>query len=216
MDSISLPCESRDPQVKAARLRRDGKIPAEYYGNGVKNHSLALDYQTFRRVYKKAGDNTIIDLQIANGGEKKVLVQRVDYDPRSGQFLYVEFINIRMDEEVTTHVPIVLEGQAPAVKEMGGILIQSLDEIEIRCLPKDLLHEVKVDISSLVDFHHSIHVSDIQLPSSVTCLTDGGVTVATVSAPAQEVEESPTEERTVEDVEVASDKGKAETEEEAA
>ena len=161
-------------------------IPAEYYGHGIENHSLQMDYQTFRKVYRHAGENTVIDLEIEGGGNKKVLVHRVDYNPVSDRFTYVEFINVRMDEEVTTHVPIVLEGQAPAVKELAGVLVQNLDELEIRCLPGDLIHEVTVSVESLVDFNASVHVADIKVPGKITVITDPETTVATVTPPREE------------------------------
>jgi large subunit ribosomal protein L25 len=193
MDSVSLKVQVRDTEVKAKHLRRDsGVIPAEFYGHGLENVSLQMDYQTFRKLYRVAGENTIIDLAIEGSDTKKVLVHRVDYHPVSDAISYVEFINVRMDEEVTTHVPINLEGQAPAVKELAGVLVQSLDEIEIRCLPANLIHEVTVSVESLIDFHTAIHVSDIKLPADITLITDLETTVANVSPPREEeVEEVP-------------------------
>lgn len=185
MDKATLEASKRDGSVLARHLRQQGLLPAEYYGSGVENLSLQMDYQDFRRLYRKAGENTVIEL-IVDGDTKTVLVHNVDYDPVSDNFSHVEFINVRMDEEVTTMVPVTLEGQAPAVKELGGTLVQSLNEIEVRCLPGDLIHEVKLDVSSLVDFHSALHVSDITLPETITLLTDVESTVATVSAPREE------------------------------
>ena len=198
MDNAALTVQVRDTDDKAKALRREGFIPAEYYGNGVENLSIQMDYQSFRRLYRQAGDNTVIDLNIEGKGAKKVLVHNVDYDPVSGNYMHVDFIHVNMNEEVTTHVPIVLEGLAPAVKELGGVLMQNLDQIEIRCLPAHLLHEITLNVESLVDFHSVLHVSDIKLPSTVELLTDPSVTVATVVAPREE------EPETVEEVDVAS------------
>ena len=202
MDSAVLEAQVREASVKAKVLRRNNLIPAQYYGRGVENMSLQVDYQTFRRLYRTAGEDTVIDLKVEGGENAKVLVHSVDYDPVTDKFTHVEFINVRMDEEVTTHVHVRLEGQAPAVKEMAGVLIQNLDEVEIRCLPGDLIHEVVVNIESLVDFNSAIHVSDITLPEKVAMVTDPALTVATVSAPRAK-EEEPTEEASVADVEVA-------------
>lgn len=192
MDSITLSAQLRDTNIKAKYLRKDGLIPAEFYGHGMENQSLQMDYQSFRRVYRKAGENTIIELKVDGGKDAKVLVHRVDHHPVSDDISYVEFINVRMDEKVTTHVPVHLEGQAPAVKELGGVLVQSLDEIEIRCLPGDLIHEVTLSIEPLVDFSSAIHVSDIKVSDKIEILTDLESTVASVSAPREEEpEEAP-------------------------
>ena len=194
-ETLILPAVPRDKSIKTKNLRKKSLIPAEYYGHGIENLSIQMDYQTFRKIYRVAGENTIIDLKIEGLGDKKVLVHQVDYHPLSDDFTHVEFINVRMDEEVTTNVPIELEGQAPAVKELAGVLVQSLDEIEIRCLPTDLIHSVTLSVESLVDFHTSLHVSDIKLPDTVTLLTDPETTVASVSPPR---EEEPEEEITAE------------------
>jgi large subunit ribosomal protein L25 len=206
MDNAVLEAKLRDKMVKAKTLRRDEDlIPVEFYGHGVENQSLVVDHQTFRKLYRKAGENTIIDLKVDGGSDQKVLVQSVDWHPVTGDITHVELINVRMDEEVTTHVAIKLEGLAPAVKELAGTLVQNLDEIEIRCLPDDLIHEVTLNVESLVDFHSALHVSDIAVPEKITVLTDPETTVATVSAPrAEEPEE--VEEADVSSVEVAGEK----------
>jgi len=183
MENAVLNSTLRDRSITAAALRRQKLIPAEYYGHGVANQSLALPYGEFRRLYRQAGENTIIELKVEGGKNAKVLVHQVDYHPVSGDITHVEFINVRMDEEVTTHIPVHLEGQAPAVKELGGVLIQSIDEIEIRCLPANLIHEVTLNVESLVDFQSALHVSDIVLPKNITLMTDAELTVVSVTPP---------------------------------
>lgn len=218
MENAVLNVQLRDKSTKAKNLRKQNLIPAEYYGHGVENVSVQMDYQTFRKLYREAGENTIIDLKIDGSGDKKVLVHRVDRHPVSDEIEYVEFINVRLDEKVTTNLPIHLEGQAPAVKELGGTLVQNLDELEIRCLPDDLIHEVTLSLESLVDFHSALHVSDIVVPEKIEVLTDPGRTVATVQPPRAEEEEiAPEDEMGIEDVEVAGEEkeeGEAEAAEE--
>jgi large subunit ribosomal protein L25 len=202
MDTAALDVQLRDKGQKAKNLRKSGMIPAEFYGHGVENESLQMDYQTFRKLYRTAGENTVIDLTVDGKNAKKVLMHRVDFHPVTDDIHYVEFINVRMDEEVTTNVPIILEGQAPAVKELAGTLIQSLDEIEIRCLPGDLIHEIKVSVESLVDFHSALHVSDLKLPDTITLVTDPEVTIASVTPPREEEPEEAPEEVDVASVQV--------------
>ena len=186
MENATLKVSKRDMSIKAKKVLIEGKLIAEFYGKGVENQSLVMDYQEFRRLYRTAGENTVITLEVEGGSPLTVLVHHVDFDPVTDQFIHVDFINVRMDEEVTTHVPVHLEGQAPAVKEQGGILTQSLDEIEIRCLPADLIHEVTLSVESLVDFHTVLHVSDLKVSDKIKILTDPKITIATVSAPSKE------------------------------
>jgi len=206
MDNAAITAQLRDTTAKAKVLRRENLIPAEYYGKGVDNKSLQMDYQTFRKLYRTAGDNTVIDLTVeGDKAPKKVLVHHVSFHPVTDAITHVEFINVNMNEEVTAHVDITLEGQAPAVKEMAGVLTQSLDSIEIKCLPGNLIHGVTLNIESLVDFHTALHVSDIELPENITLLTDPAITVATVSAQREEEPEEVAE-VDVSSVEVAGEK----------
>ncbi len=191
MEQLALNVQVRGTTDKAAVLRRSGFIPAEFYGHGIANQHLKMDYQTFRKLYRQAGTNTIINLEVEGGKNVTVLVHRVDYHPVTSNISYVEFINVRMDEEVTTQVPVRLEGLAPAVKELGGTLLQSVDEIEVRCLPKDLIHEVVANVELLVDFNSALRVSDLSVPAGITVLTDPEVVIAAVNAPREEeVEEA--------------------------
>ncbi len=186
MDNAVLEAQVRDKALAAKNVRKQDMIPANYYGHGVENVSLMMDYQTFRRLFRKAGENTVITLKIDGVGDKKVLVHHVEYHPVTDAYNHVEFINVRMDEKVTTHVAIHLEGTAPAVKDLGGVLMQNLDELEIKCLPGDLIHEVSISVESLVDFHTALHVSDLKVPGNIEVLNDPDQTVASVQAPREE------------------------------
>lgn len=206
MDNAAITAQVRDASAKAKVLRRENLIPAEFYGKGVENMSLQMDYQTFRKLYRQAGDNTVIELTIdGEKAPKKVLVHHVSFNPVTDAIEHVEFINVNMNVEVTAHVHINLEGQAPAVKELAGVLNQSLDAIEIKCLPGDLIHEVTLNIEPLVDFHTVLHVSDIELPKNIALVTDPAITVVAVSAPREE-ETDEVAEVDVASVEVAGEK----------
>lgn len=192
MEKVSFTAQPRDKSVKAKVLRRKNLIPAEYYGRNVENMSLQVGYQDFRRLYKKAGSNTVIDLEVEGKGMKNVLIHNVEVHPVTDQYIHIEFINVRMDQEVNTNIPVRLEGTAPAVKELGGTLIQNLDEVEVTCLPKDLVHEIVVNIESLVDFNSSITVADLKVPAGITIVNEPDASIAYVTQP-QEEEVAPVE-----------------------
>ncbi|MBI2639054.1 50S ribosomal protein L25 [Candidatus Peregrinibacteria bacterium] len=189
MDSFLLEVTARDIAQKAKFSRAAGRIPAVYYGRGKPTMTLSLDYQKFRKVYEKAGENTIIELAM-DGKKFPVLVHEVQYEPVSDKFSHVDFIHVDMEKEVTTTVKIVCVGVCPAVKNMGGILDVLKHEIKIKCLPKDLIHSIEVDVSPIVDFHTSIHVKDLKIPSGIKILDNAEDTVVTAS-PIKVEEEAP-------------------------
>lgn len=206
-----LEVQSRDTSQSAKNLRAEGVIPAVLYGEGVENQNFQMDYQTFRRLYKEAGGNTIIDLDVA-GKKFKALVQHVDFDPVTDKMTHVDFINVRMDKEITAKVPLEFVGQAPAVKDLGGILTHAQEEVEVKCLPDALIHSIEVDVSGLEDFHTSITVGDLTVPEGVEILDDLELPVASVSAPQEEEpeEEVPAEGEEGEEGEVAEGEKKEE------
>lgn len=190
MDTVALKAEKRDRGLNVRDLRRERQIPAVFYGFGKESTPLVLDYIEFRNAYKKAGRNTIIDLSV-DGESLKVLVHEVQYDPVYDTFAHVDFVNVRMDRELHTSVPLRFVGVSLAVKDLGGILNVTREEVAIKCLPDRLPHSFELDLSVLKEFHDALHVKDIQIPDGVTVLEDPELVVATVSAPKEEVEETP-------------------------
>jgi large subunit ribosomal protein L25 len=199
MAQATLTVQLRDKSVKAKDIRKMKMIPAEYYGRGVENISLQMNYQDFRRLYRTAGMNTVIDLKIEGKGDKNVIVHRVDTDTVTDDISYVELVNVRMDEEITADVPLRLEGQSLAVRDLGAILIQNLDTVEVTCLPAKLPHEIVVSIEGLVDLNSSVHVRDIAAPAGVKINTDPEESVISLTMPQEEVvEETPVDVSAVE------------------
>jgi len=181
--------------ANAKEARKAGRIPMVYYGKGIDNHGFSIDYQDFRRAYGKGGRSTIMYVKNEKDEEFPILVQDIQYDPMTDHMIHVDVMAVDLNKPIRTQIPIVLTGAAPAVKEEGGILVQSKDKVEVECLPNDLIHQIEVDISLLVDFHTSITVGDLQIPDAIKVLDAGDINVAKVSAPRViEEEEVPKEE----------------------
>lgn len=191
MDNVLLTAEPRNKSVKAKHLLLESLLPAEIYGAQQENLSVQMDYQDFRKAYIVAGENTVIDLTVGEGAARKVLVQKVDFEPVSGKMRHVDFVNVNMNKPVHANIPLEFVGTAPAVKDLGGMLMTNINEIEVKCLPGDLVHSIEVDISGLEDFHTVIHVSDLKISDKLEVLVDMERTVATVSAPAEEEVDEP-------------------------
>lgn len=191
MENIILEAQTRDLNKKAGAFREEGFIPAEFYGKGIKNQSVVLKYQDFRKAYKAAGKNTIIQLVVDGKGKINVLVNDVKYHPVTDVIEHVDFINVNMAEEIHTIIPLVFTGVSPAVKDSAGTLITNLEELKVKCLPKDLIPNIEVSIVSLVDFHSTIHVKDLNVPATIHVLNNPEDLVAMVAAHREEKEEAP-------------------------
>ncbi len=210
MDTIALEAVVRDTAEKNNHLRSASRLPATYYGKGEPNLNLHMDYQDFRRAFLKGGQNTVFDLKL-DGKTLKVLVHEYQMDPVTDMFTHVDFIAVDMNKEVTTYIPLVFVGTAPAVKELGGTLMENRNELEIKCLAKDLIPEIEVDITPLEDFNSVIHIGDVKVPETITVLDDPELTIATVIAPKSQeqidAEEAAAAEAAGEALEAAKDDG---------
>jgi large subunit ribosomal protein L25 len=191
METIQLEAKTRDVSLAVNRMRKENQIPAVFYGKGLKGTPLQVSYQDFRRVFLKAGSNKLIDLNIDGKKKTKVLVHDVQYYPITGAITHVDFINVTLTEEVSTHVPVEVTGIAPAVKDLGGILTVVKHEINVRCLPTEIPDKITVDVSMLVDFSKSIHISDLNVPAGVKLMDNVKDVVVTVTAPRKEEEVTP-------------------------
>jgi large subunit ribosomal protein L25 len=207
MENIQLNAKTRKKLGRnAKKLRREGVVPAILYGHKIKNINIKVDERDFEEVFKKAGESTLIDLKIISqdgkGEVRKVLVHGAQRDPVKGNFLHIDFYQVKMTEKITTEVVLNFVGESLAVKNFGGILIKNSDKIQIECLPQDLIRDIEVDVSKIENLEESICVKDLSVPKSVNILANPEEQVATVIPPSvQEEEEKEEEERKAEDVE---------------
>lgn len=180
---ITLSAETRDISGrKTEGLREQNIVPAVMYGFETSPITIQVNSGDFGRAYEKAGTSSIIQLEIS-GAAHPVLVQDVQYNPITDFVAHVDFRRINMNEKVQTSIAIVLHGVAPAVKDLGGVLVQNIEEVEVEALPSALVRELVLDISSLVSFDNMLHVSDIVVPEGITILTDVNETIAVVQEP---------------------------------
>jgi large subunit ribosomal protein L25 len=198
--TIKLKAENREITGKKVKnLRNDDLVPAVLYGHKVKPENLSVGYLDFSRVFEKAGESSLIELEI---GDKKVnvLVHDIQTEPMSGKFSHVDFFQVNMKEEVETEIALEFIGESPAVKEFGGILIKSLDTVQIKCLPADLPENFEVDISKLITFEDAIAVKDIKVSDKVEILSDPETIIASVQEPRTQEELEGLETKVEEDV----------------
>ncbi len=209
--TLQLKAEKRDIfGKKLMSARKEGKLPAVVYSKGEKSSPVFVALKDFKKTWKEAGESTVIELD--ENGKKKddVLIKEVAIDPVSEEPIHADFYKIEKDKPIKAEIDIIFEGVSAAVKEIGGILVKVMHGVEIEALPRNLPHELKVDISKLKTFEDKITVSDICLPDGVKILAKENDIVALVEEPkAEEV----VVERTIEDIEVEK-KGKKEEDKE--
>ena len=188
---IKLKVKIRKEQGRRTNsLRRADRIPAVVYGHKMKNLSLDVDYKEFENTYKKAGFNSLVEMDVEGDKEKKtVLIHELQRDAVSDRFIHIDFFEISAKEEVEVKVPLVFEGTALAVKDLGGTLVKNMSELEVKALPQNLPHEIKVSIESLKTFQDRVLVKDIILPKDVKISAKADEVVVSVVEPAKIEEE---------------------------
>ena len=192
-------------------LREEAKMPAVVYSEGKEALMVTLTTKEFERVWKLAGETTVITLK---GLEKDlpVLIQDVALDPLYDTALHADFYAVSTDKTVTVDVPLSFVGVAPAEKELGGNLMRVMHAISIEALPANLPQEIEVDIALLKTFDDEILIKDLTLPEGVTATQDIDEVVALVQVAQEEEGSEAAEAADVSSVEVEK-KGKEEEEE---
>ena len=188
---INLTVEKREATSKLADLRAKGFIPAVFYGHKQAATSISVKEIDFMKAWKEAGESSVIHL---TGGDidLEVLIQDIDLDPVTDVVRHADFYVIEKGKKVTVHIPLEFTGVAPAVKDLGGILVKVLHEIEIEAMPKDLPHNLVVDVSVLATFESRIFAKDIPLPAGVTYVGKQEEVAASIAQAVEEkVEETP-------------------------
>jgi len=180
----NINAEIRDISTKLEEIRSKGLIPTELYGKGVENIHLALSVKDFVKVFEEAGENTIVNV-LVDGKTHPVLIHDYQIDPISRKYLAVDLHEVNMSEKITAPIPLSFIGESQAVKD-GGVLIKSMEEIEIEALPANLPHEIEVDLSAITEIDGSLYVRDLSIPNDCEVVTDPDTVIATVSAPREE------------------------------
>lgn len=186
---------------KTNKLRREGCIPGIVYGPKNKNESIKINKKDFKNVFSRAGESTLIDLKIDDKEMGKVIINDYQVDPVSGDIIHFDLYQVRMDKKMTTKVSIKFVGESSGVKYEGGILVKSHNMLEIKCLPKDLIHDIEVDLSVLEHVDDIIRVKDLKIPESVEIMADLEETIANVAPPRTEKEIEELDERIEEGIE---------------
>jgi large subunit ribosomal protein L25 len=192
MELTAYTREIRGKKVKT--LRAQGITPAHVFGHGIEPMPVQCDTSELRRTLAKAGTTGIISLKIEQDKTpRNVMVREIQREPRTHDLLHVDFYQIRMEEKLKVEIPLVLVGEAPALKMKENYLAHEMNIVTVECLPDAIPSHIDVDISSLAEAEDSIFVSDIVPGKGVTVLNHPEQLIAKISVRHAEKEEAPVE-----------------------
>jgi large subunit ribosomal protein L25 len=193
MERVELRTESRMVRgKKVKRLRAEGWIPGVLYGPDTPSRALQVEDRALVRTLQEAGSTALINLFVDDEPKPNLVLARdIQRDILTGQLKHVDFFQVRLTEKVRTSPRLELVGESPLVKSGGAILVQILDQVEVECLPTDLINSIPVDLTGLASVDDSIVLGDLPVPSGVTILADPHDTVISLVPPrmAREIEE---------------------------
>jgi large subunit ribosomal protein L25 len=175
---------------EARRTRADGKVPAVLYGvtgsGKAEATAIAVEPKALRKIlHSEAGANTLISLKLAGTGDTRVLVKDYQLDPITHQILHADFYRIAMDKVLRVTVSITVKGEAPGVKQQGGILEFVHRQIEVECLPGDIPEHIEINVGELM-LHQGVRVRDLPVNPKVKVVTDGDTMLVHVILPKAE------------------------------
>jgi large subunit ribosomal protein L25 len=194
MEGLALKATTREVLGKKTRfLRRQGITPAHLFGHNLKSLTLQCDTAEIKRVIAQAGMTTIFNLELEyEKRPRKVLIREIQHDALGEKILHVDLYQIKMTEKLKADIPIVLTGEAPAMRFKGRLLMHPITTLSVECLPDKLPPEIEVDLSPLEEVDQAIHVSDLVLDPEITVLSDPEQLIVKISEKAlakEEVEE---------------------------
>jgi len=189
MTSYIIKAQTRDILgKKVVKTRSQGLVPAVLYGHNKKNQNLTVNGLEFKKLFDQTGESKLIDLAIDDKKPVKILIHDVQFNPLKGDVDHVDFYQIKEDEKITTEIELEFINEAPAVKELGGVLVKTYDAVEIECLPAELekMDKITVDLSVLKSFGDAVHIKDLKVPAGVKIMVEPEEVVALVEQIAEE------------------------------
>jgi len=192
---------------KTRFLRRQRITPAHLYGRGVSSVALQCDTDELVNLVAHAGKTRLINLEVDGEKPKSVFVREIQRDVITRELLHIDFYQVKRTEKIAVDVPIVLVGEAPALKFKGRMLVHGINSLSVECLPTNVPPQIDIDITQLEEVEQAIHVKDIVLDPEITVHADPEQLVVKISKVMvkEEVEEVPE----VEEEALAEEEGEA-------
>jgi large subunit ribosomal protein L25 len=202
-NNITLEVKTREEgKTHARKALREGLVLGILYGKDIKeNLPIIFSKLNFNKVLNETGEGTLIKLKIEKEkSPKDVIIQDIQYHTYSGDIIHVDFMAVSLEEEVEVEVPLEFIGVAPAVRDLGGIFVQNVENVEVKCKAKDIPKSITVDISALATFEDVIYLKDVPTPPSVEVIDNPDNVIALVDEPRSEQEMEELEQEAAADV----------------
>lgn len=185
MANVKLEAKNREiVGKKVKRLRAEGWIPAVLFGAKQASTPVQVEERELGRALREAGSTALIDLFVEQEGDPHiVLVRDIQRDVLTSRLQHVDFYQVQLDVKVKTSPALNIVGTAPIVEEGEAVLVQILNQIEVECLPTDLIDSIDVDVSSLEKLDDTVTIGDLPVPPGVTVMADPGDVVVSVVVP---------------------------------
>ena len=177
--------------LKVQVREKDEKLNPDFmaavvYGQSLENILIKIKVNDFIKVYEKAGESNLINLEVEGKGNFQVLLKEVQRNVLKGFPIHADFFKVDMNKELNAEIPLEFVGESKAVKEQGALLNKSIDEVSVECLPQDLVDHIDIDISVMENVGDVIFIKDIKVPKGIKILNHSEDVVATVSEPEEE------------------------------
>ncbi|HEX2723068.1 MAG TPA: 50S ribosomal protein L25/general stress protein Ctc [Gemmatimonadaceae bacterium] len=187
--NLSASVRAENGKGAARSLRRTGRIPAVIYGHGREPQPLSIDTRELEKLLSHiSAENTVIDLAL-DGASSRTIIREIQRHPFKRQILHVDFQELVAGEKIVVRIPVILMGVPDGVRMDGGILDQTMRELEVEVDPSNIPNHIEVDVTKMT-IGSSLHVSDMTLPEGVEVVGDVDASVAVVSAPRAAIEET--------------------------
>ncbi len=174
-------------------MRNSGFVPGILYGSGVKNISLKINRVELDKVFKSAGESTLVDLQVDGKDSFKVIIKDVQINPLKDIISHIDFYQVDMKKAIEVEIPFVFIGESKAEKEQGALILKNMESVSVKCLPGDLLDNFEIDLAKLEKIGDTIRISDLEIPKSYELLSGLGEPIVSASEHRAEEEEEVTE-----------------------
>ena len=164
-------------------------MPVHLYGGDSGPLSLLGDSAEINKLLPRVGLNIPVSVVVEGGGAGEIcFVREVQRHPLTQDILHVDFLRVDVKSKITASVPIEVIGDSPAVRLLGGTLIQNMQSINVEALPLNVPEKITVDITSIEDFETAIHISDISVEGDISITNPSDALVARVAPPRIELE----------------------------
>ena len=184
MDGLQITLEKREViGKKVSNLRKNGLVPVHLYGPEVDSVSLQCASLPLSKIVLQAGTNIPINVSIDGSEDQVCFVREVQYHPVKDHIIHVDFMSVNISKPVTARVPVRIEGTSPAVRTMGGTLLQPLESVTVEALPLEIPEYLSLAAELLVDFETNLYVKDLEVPDGIQIINNDSEMLASVVAP---------------------------------